>query len=181
MYAAASFCYVCASCADPGVAEEPESRADIGTPHPGAQYTLSRDSNRYVRGFDHYCEFVGNDIGMANMPSFVAFLVTLAALSTYVAVRPESPAPVALRGAWRAAWAARSLDGAAESRAQARAGQGHVGAARGERWAGPQSAGAVRGRDRRTRRAGAGGVGRGGGAGVRAAEASHPHSAPCPR
>ena len=38
----------------------------------------------YVRGFDHFCEFVGNDIGRGNLGCFVAFLVLLSTLATYV-------------------------------------------------------------------------------------------------
>ena len=30
---------------------------------------------RYVHGFDHFCEFVGNDIGKGNLSCFVTFLV----------------------------------------------------------------------------------------------------------
>lgn len=38
----------------------------------------------YVDGFDHFCEFVGNDIGKGNLGCFVTFLVSLAALSSFV-------------------------------------------------------------------------------------------------
>ena len=37
-----------------------------------------------LRGFDHFCEFVGNDIGRGNLGCFVAFLVLLSTLATYV-------------------------------------------------------------------------------------------------
>ena len=46
---------------------------------PRARLSLS-----YVLGFDHFCEFVGNDIGKGNLSCFVPFLVLLATLSTYV-------------------------------------------------------------------------------------------------
>ena len=48
--------------------------------------SLSRDTNRYVHGFDHFCEFVGNDIGKGNLGCFVTFLVLLSVLCTYVVV-----------------------------------------------------------------------------------------------
>lgn len=85
IYALTTICFIGASCLDPGVAAETEmiERTSCHA-HPGNEYSLSRDSNRYVRGFDHFCEFVGNDIGRGNMPCFVAFLLLLACFSTYV-------------------------------------------------------------------------------------------------
>ena len=86
MYGVATLCFVCASCWDPGVPNRPPAMSpdprDESVEHPGESYTLSRDSNRYVRAFDHFCEFVGNDIGGRNMPCFVGFLVSLALFST---------------------------------------------------------------------------------------------------
>ena len=90
--------FLLTGCVNPGVPAMPhvttegsggggEGGAQAGqVPHPGEQYSLSRDTNRYVRGFDHFCEFVGNDIGKGNLPCFVTFLVLLSALSTYVVV-----------------------------------------------------------------------------------------------
>ena len=48
-------------------ASEASASAQYELPHPGTEYTVSRDTNRYVRGFDHFCEFVGNDIGRGNL------------------------------------------------------------------------------------------------------------------
>lgn len=80
-------CFVATGCQNPGVPPLPNR---VGTggylPHPGSEYSLSRDSNRYVRGFDHFCEFVGNDIGKGNLGCFVTFLVLLSLLCTYVVV-----------------------------------------------------------------------------------------------
>lgn len=116
LYAAATLCYVLAGFVNPGTPTRPPplSAEDGQTAgresgvlaHPGVEFTLSRDSNRYVKGFDHYCEFVGNDIGTGNMPCFVTFLGLLALLSTFVAVRAslgmaESPwVGVSLRAGW---------------------------------------------------------------------------------
>jgi len=84
-------------CVNPGVPPRPAPidddankrsshawQSEPSLPHPGDAYSLSRDTNRYVRGFDHFCEFVGNDIGKGNLSCFVTFLVLLALLSTYV-------------------------------------------------------------------------------------------------
>ena len=90
-------------CLDPGVPRRPppasaapaapgqdKQRSSANRPsaesseldHPGEGYILSRDSNRYVVSFDHFCEFVGNDIGSRNMGCFVGFLVSLALLAS---------------------------------------------------------------------------------------------------
>ena len=108
LWGVSGFCYVCAGCWNPGVPAKPAPmEADENAPHladaepplqhPGQEYTLSRDSNRYVKGFDHYCEFVGNDIGRGNMYCFVCFLAVLAFLSTFVVVRLPRPCPFAQR------------------------------------------------------------------------------------
>ena len=100
MYAVATLFFLFTMCLDPGVPHRPppatlgtasadddadnHNNNDAGTPsdecsdleHPGEGYMLSRDSNRYVRSFDHFCEFVGNDIGSRNMACFVGFLVS---------------------------------------------------------------------------------------------------------
>ena len=86
-------------CLDPGVPRRPppasaapaapgqdKQRSSANRPsaesseldHPGEGYILSRDSNRYVVSFDHFCEFVGNDIGGRNIGCFVGFLVSRA-------------------------------------------------------------------------------------------------------
>jgi len=103
MYGIATLFFLFTMCLDPGVPKRPPpallgkaSAGDIpkknnaGKPseelseldHPGEGYMLSRDSNRYVRSFDHFCEFVGNDIGSRNMGCFVGFLVSLALLAS---------------------------------------------------------------------------------------------------
>ena len=85
LYALAAACFVCTSCWNPGVPKRPPvapANARVMVQHPGDEYTLSRDTNRYVRRFDHFCEFVGNDIGEQNMFCFVGLLVSLALLST---------------------------------------------------------------------------------------------------
>ena len=74
-----AFCLV--SCHDPGIAQRPPSGPD-GPRHPGEEYTFSKDSKRYVRGFDHFCELVGNDIGAGNMPYFILLLLSLTALAS---------------------------------------------------------------------------------------------------
>ena len=79
-------CFFATGCYNPGVPEQPKVTAAGSVPHPGSEYTLSRDSNRYVRGFDHFCEFVGNDIGRGNLGCFVTFLVLLSTLATYVVI-----------------------------------------------------------------------------------------------
>jgi len=105
LFGGSALCYLLAGCVNPGVPKRPpeipdpkdstdkseklesgEREREKPLEHPGSEYTLSRDSNRYVNGFDHYCEFVGNDIGKGNMPCFVSFLALLALLSTFVAV-----------------------------------------------------------------------------------------------
>jgi len=95
LYVASAVFYILSGCWNPGVPDKPLAKSEgddrimdahAPLPHPGIEYTLSRDSNRYVRGFDHYCEFVGNDIGNGNMYCFVGFLAILALLSTYVVV-----------------------------------------------------------------------------------------------
>ena len=106
--AVALFVLTCAfflvvSCTDPGVAPRPEAIGDSSKrslprkpgsapptkppllyQHPGEEYTYCSDSNRYVRGFDHVCDFVGNDIGEHNMPFFVMFLICLASFSVFL-------------------------------------------------------------------------------------------------
>jgi len=86
-----AICFVATAVTNPGVPPEPKPPGGRGLgynnlPHPGAEYTMSRDTQRYVRGFDHFCEFVGNDIGRGNLGCFVAFLVLLSTLATYVVV-----------------------------------------------------------------------------------------------
>mmetsp|Transcript_22246 Transcript_22246/g.71897 ORF Transcript_22246/g.71897 Transcript_22246/m.71897 type:complete len:327 (-) Transcript_22246:380-1360(-) len=80
------FCLV--STTNPGVAPMPPPNViagrEIGLAHPGEQYSYCQDSNRYVRGFDHFCDFVGNDIGDGNMPFFVAFLLSLSAFASFL-------------------------------------------------------------------------------------------------
>jgi len=82
------FCLV--SNTNPGVAPEPPPNVvggrEIGYVHPGEEYAYCQDSNRYVRGFDHYCDFVGNDIGEGNMPYFVTFLLSLSATAAFLVV-----------------------------------------------------------------------------------------------
>ena len=100
MYVVTTLCFLCTMCLDPGVPNRPPPASldkasnsntnGAGKPceesfdleHPGQAYMLSRDSNRYVRSFDHFCEFVGNDIGSRNMPCFVGFLVSLAVFAS---------------------------------------------------------------------------------------------------
>ena len=101
MYGIATLFFLFTMCLDPGVPKRPppaspalavpdKSKNNAGKPseesseldHPGEGYMLSRDSNRYVRSFDHFCEFVGNDIGSRNMGCFVGFLVSLALLAS---------------------------------------------------------------------------------------------------
>ena len=100
LFALTMLCFMLTGCVNPGVPTMPELPADTKDvagrvpesaeeanaagllPHPGDEYSLSRDSNRYVRGFDHFCEFVGNDIGGRNMGCFVGFLVSLALLAS---------------------------------------------------------------------------------------------------
>ena len=103
MYAIAALFFVGTMCMDPGVPRRPppaspapaapgqdkqKSSADRPSAesseldHPGEGYILSRDSNRYVQSFDHFCEFVGNDIGGRNIGCFVGFLVSLALLAS---------------------------------------------------------------------------------------------------
>lgn len=94
-------CFLFVSCTNPGVAPRPEplnaqsdrvsprtasaiAKTSLVYPHPGDEYTYCADSNRYVRGFDHFCDFVGNDIGAHNMPYFVMFLVSLASFSAFL-------------------------------------------------------------------------------------------------
>ena len=90
LFALTGLCFFLTGCANPGVPKrpaQPDPNALSGAlPHPGEGYEQSRDSNRYVLGRDHYCEFVGNDIGKGNMGFFVSFLVLLSTLSTYVVV-----------------------------------------------------------------------------------------------
>ncbi|KAL3931743.1 MAG: hypothetical protein SGPRY_001000 [Prymnesium sp.] len=93
LYTSTAFLYLLAGCINPGVPNKPpplksDCTADPDPPlsHPGHEYTFSRDSSRYVKGFDHYCEFVGNDIGKGNMYCFVLFLAVLALLSTYIVI-----------------------------------------------------------------------------------------------
>ena len=94
LYALTAACFVGAGCANPGVPRRPApapgarvKAASFGVPgerecpHPGDDYSISRDTKRYVGGFDHHCEFVGNDVGRGNMPCFVGFLLTLGVLS----------------------------------------------------------------------------------------------------
>ena len=61
--------------------------------HPGDQYQYCQDSNRYVRGFDHSCDFVGNDIGTGNMAYFVLFLLAIASLAGFLVVRCRPATP----------------------------------------------------------------------------------------
>jgi len=80
LFALTALLYVIASCTDPGVAPRGYGM------HPGPQYTYCVDSNRYVAGFDHFCDFMGNDVGARNMPFFVCFLLSIGSLSSYLAV-----------------------------------------------------------------------------------------------
>ena len=89
LFALTAVCFALTGIVNPGVPPEPPPQpADAGggmagtLPHPGEQYSLSRDTNRYVLGFDHFCEFVGNDIGHGNIAYFVCFLVLLSMLTT---------------------------------------------------------------------------------------------------
>jgi len=88
VWALCAICYAATGMANPGVPPQPQptiaSFSVPPLPHPGPEYTISRDTHRYVRGFDHFCEFVGNDIGRGNLGCFVAFLVLLSTLATYV-------------------------------------------------------------------------------------------------
>ena len=91
LFGLTALCFFATGCVNPGVPRQPEQRSsrDLAPgqlPHPGEGYSLSRDTNRYVEGFDHFCEFVGNDIGRGNLGCFVSFLVLLSLLSTMVAV-----------------------------------------------------------------------------------------------
>ena len=90
LFAMTGVCFAATGVWNPGVPSEPkpppDAPPDALLPHPGNKYSLSRDTNRYVHGFDHFCEFVGNDIGKGNLGCFVAFLVLLSLLSTYVVV-----------------------------------------------------------------------------------------------
>lgn len=83
-----ALCFVLVSNTDPGVAPTapPSSvRGGVaGHSHPGEEYSYSQDSNRYVRGFDHFCDFVGNDIGEGNMVFFVGFLLSLSTLAAFL-------------------------------------------------------------------------------------------------
>jgi len=80
------FCLV--SNTNPGVAPRTTpyivGGREQGFEHPGEAYSYCQDSNRYVRGFDHFCDFVGNDIGEGNMPYFVGFLLSLASFATFL-------------------------------------------------------------------------------------------------
>ena len=94
LFGISMLCFVLTGAVNPGVPPEPDALPDGLLPHPNgsrppgkepeAEYTLSRDTNRYVQGFDHFCEFVGNDIGRGNLPCFVGLLLSLALLSTGV-------------------------------------------------------------------------------------------------
>jgi len=86
LFGLTGICFLATTCHDPGVPPAPESKGHETYLHPGNEYTFSRDTSRYVKGFDHFCEFVGNDIGRGNLPCFVAFLVLLSTLSTFVVV-----------------------------------------------------------------------------------------------
>ena len=87
LFALTGLCFLATGCQNPGVPPQPKRQPDASyLPHPGEAYSLSRDTNRYVHGFDHFCEFVGNDIGMGNLGGFVTFLVLLSVLCTYVVV-----------------------------------------------------------------------------------------------
>jgi hypothetical protein len=89
VFGLAGLCFFLTGCANPGVPPRPAPKDPAhpdDLPHPGHEYTLSRDTSRYVRGFDHFCEFVGNDIGKGNIPCFVAFLLCLSVLATYVVI-----------------------------------------------------------------------------------------------
>ena len=79
MYALTAFFFLLAACANPGV----PSREAVGSPPP-IEYVHSKDSSRYVRKLDHFCDFVGNDIGGDNLGCFVLFLISLAVFSTYL-------------------------------------------------------------------------------------------------
>lgn len=87
LFALTGLCFLATGCQNPGVPPQPKRQPDASyLPHPGEAYSLSRDTNRYVHGFDHFCEFVGNDIGKGNLGCFVTFLVLLSVLCTYVVV-----------------------------------------------------------------------------------------------
>jgi len=80
LFCLTSLCFCLVSCTDPGVAGR-SLREDGSCEHPGGTYSYSQDSNRYVKDFDHFCDFVGNDIGGKNMPCFVSFLLSIASLA----------------------------------------------------------------------------------------------------
>ena len=85
LFGLTALCFLATGCQNPGVPPQPAKPPDASyLPHPGDAYSLSRDTNRYVLGFDHFCEFVGNDIGRGNLGCFVTFLVLLSMLCTYV-------------------------------------------------------------------------------------------------
>ena len=87
LFAATGCFFVFTGCANPGVPAEPERTVDGFHVHPGPDtHTLSRDTNRYVRGFDHFCEFVGNDIGKGNLGYFVGFLVLLSLFCSCIVI-----------------------------------------------------------------------------------------------
>lgn len=106
-----ALCFVATGMVNPGVPPAPATKASGMIAHPGTEYTISRDTNRYVKGFDHFCEFVGNDIGRGNLGCFVTFLVLLTTLATYVAISsgwdtvllwlPPSPQYHLLTAVWR--------------------------------------------------------------------------------
>jgi acyl-CoA synthetase (AMP-forming)/AMP-acid ligase II len=70
-YALALIFYVYTQSTDPGIVGRPESAATRGSTE------LSRATGRYVDGFDHYCEFLGADVGKRNLWSFKVLLVLL--------------------------------------------------------------------------------------------------------
>jgi len=89
LFVLTAVCFIATGRVNPGVPDKPNPAQSSGTmslAHPGDEYQMSRDTNRYVLGFDHFCEFVGNDIGRGNLPCFVTFLVLLSLLSTYVVI-----------------------------------------------------------------------------------------------
>lgn len=97
MYAISFVFYINTQCANPGVVSEAESVAAGGK-----RATLSRSTSRHIEGFDHYCQFLGADIGGGNLWSFKLLLVLLAVLSTYgvILMAWELVTNFTMRGVW---------------------------------------------------------------------------------
>jgi len=89
LFVATLLCFGLVSWTDPGVASKPPKLQRPGAMDnerelPEREFNYSQDSNRYVREFDHFCDFVGNDIGGGNIPYFVSFLVSIATLAAFL-------------------------------------------------------------------------------------------------